>query len=73
MWNAKYHSMQIFLYSCLITKNLKIKIHNIILHVVLHGHGMWSPTSREEHKLKVSDNRMLSRLVGPKRKEIMEG
>jgi hypothetical protein len=36
---------------------VKIKIYKpIILVVVLHGCGIWSPTSMEEHTLRVSEN-----------------
>jgi hypothetical protein len=35
--------------------------------VVLYGCETWSPTLREEHRLKVIDNRVLRRIFGPKR------
>jgi hypothetical protein len=41
--------------------------------VVLYGCETWSLTIREEHKLKVFDNRVLRRIFGPKRVEVMEG
>jgi hypothetical protein len=41
----------------------------IILPVVLHGCETWSLTSREEHRLKVFENRVLRRIFGPKRDE----
>jgi hypothetical protein len=50
--------------------NLKIKIYKIvILPVVLYGCETWSFTLREEHKLKVFENRVLRRIFGPKREE----
>jgi hypothetical protein len=56
--------------SHLISKNLKIKIHrSVILPVVLHGCETWSLTFREEHRLKVFENRVLRRIFGPKREE----
>jgi hypothetical protein len=56
--------------SRLIPKNLKIKIYKtVILPVVLYGCETWSLTLREEHRLRVSVNRMLRRIFGSKREE----
>jgi hypothetical protein len=56
--------------SRLISKNLKIKIHNtVILPVVLYGCETWSFTLGEEHRLRVFENRVLRRIFGPKREE----
>jgi hypothetical protein len=33
----------------------------------------WSPVLRDEHKLRVHENRVLSRIFGPKRDEILGG
>jgi hypothetical protein len=56
--------------SRLISKNLKIKIHKtVILPVVLYGCETWSLALREEHRLKVFENRVLRRIFGPKREE----
>jgi hypothetical protein len=53
------------------SKNLKIRIYNtIILHVVLYGCETWSPTLREEHRLRVFENRVLRRISGPRRDEV---
>jgi hypothetical protein len=47
---------------------VKIKIYkNIILPVVLYGCETWSLTLREEHRLRVFENRVLRRIFGPKR------
>jgi hypothetical protein len=55
---------------CLISKNLKIKIYRtVILSVLLYGCKTWSLTSREEHRLRVFENRVLRRIFGPKREE----
>jgi len=55
----------------LLSKNLKIKIYRIIiLPVVLYGCETWSLTMREERRLRVSKNRMLRRVFGPKRDEV---
>jgi hypothetical protein len=52
--NACYYSVQNLLSSCLISKNLKIKIYKtVILPVVLYGCETWSLTLREEHRLRV--------------------
>jgi hypothetical protein len=51
-------------------KNLKMKIYKtVILPIVLYGCEIWSPTLREEHRLRVFENRVLRRIFGPKRKE----
>jgi hypothetical protein len=51
-------------------KHLKIKIYKtVILLVVLYGCETWSPTLREEHRLRVFENRVLRRIFGPKREE----
>jgi hypothetical protein len=65
-----YHSVQDLLSSCLISKNLKINIYRtVILPVVLYGCKAWSLTLREEHRLRVFENRLLRRIFGPKRDE----
>jgi hypothetical protein len=38
--------------------------------VVLYGCEIWSPTLREEHKLRVFEKRVLRRIFGPKRDEV---
>jgi hypothetical protein len=43
----------------------------IILTVVLYWCEIWSLTLREEHRLRVFENRVLSRIFGPKRDEVM--
>jgi hypothetical protein len=50
-----------------LSKNVKLRIYNtIILPVVLYGRETWSLTVREEHKLRVFENRVLRRIFGPK-------
>jgi hypothetical protein len=52
-------------------KNLKIRIYKtIILPVVLYGFETWSLTLREEHRLRVFENRVLRRIFGPKRDDV---
>jgi hypothetical protein len=54
------HSVQILLSSHLLSRNVKAKIYKaIILPVVLYGCETWSLAVREEHILKVFDNKVL--------------
>jgi hypothetical protein len=70
--NACYHSVQNLLSSRLLSKNLKIKIYNTtILPLVLNGCETWSLTLREERRLRVFEYRVLWRIFGPKRDEVM--
>jgi hypothetical protein len=43
----------------------------IILPVVLYGCGTWSLTLKEEHRLRVFENRVVRRIFRPKRDEVM--
>jgi hypothetical protein len=46
----------------------RIRIYKIIiLPVVLYGCETWSVTLREEHRLRVFENRVLRRIFGSKR------
>jgi sorting nexin-29 len=64
--NACYHSVQNRLSSYLLLKNLKIRMYKtIILPVVLYGCETWSLTLREEHRLRVFENRVLRRIFEP--------
>ena len=45
----------------------------IILPVVLYVCETWSPTLREERRLRVFENRVLRRVFGPKRDEVTGG
>jgi hypothetical protein len=56
------------------SRNVKIKIYKtIILPVVLYECETLSLTLREEHRLKVFENRVLRRIFGPKRDEVTDG
>jgi hypothetical protein len=60
--------------SCLLSKNVKIRIYNtIILPVPLYGCETLSLILREEHKLRVFENRVLRRIFGLKKDEVMGG
>jgi hypothetical protein len=66
--NTCYHSVQNLLSSPLLSKNTKVRLHKtIIVPVVLYVCETWSLTVREEHKLKVFENRVLRRTFGPNR------
>jgi hypothetical protein len=45
----------------------------IILPVILYGCEIWSLTLREEHRLRVFENKVLRRIFGPKRDEVTGG
>jgi hypothetical protein len=72
--NACYHAVQNLLSSRLLSSNVKIKIYKtIILPVVLYGCKPWSLTLREEHRLRVFENRVLRRIFRPKIDEVTGG
>jgi hypothetical protein len=65
--NAGYYSVQNILSSSFLSKNVKIKIHRtIFLPVVLYGCETWSLTRKEERRLRLSENRGMRRVFGPK-------
>jgi hypothetical protein len=69
--NACYYLVLSLLSSCLLYMNVKVKTHKtIILQVVLYRCETWSLTLREEHRLRVFENRVLRRIFGPKRDEV---
>jgi hypothetical protein len=69
--NACYHSVQSILSSRLLSKNVQVKIYKaIILPVVLYRCETWSLTLREEHRLRVFQNRVVRTIFGPKRDEV---
>jgi hypothetical protein len=57
-------------HSCSDGSRCKGKCKHFILPVVLYGCETWSLTLREEHRLRVFENRVLRRTFGPKRFEI---
>jgi hypothetical protein len=55
----------------LLSKNTNIKIYRtVILPVVLYGCKTWSLILRQEHRLRVFENRVLRGIFGPKRDEV---
>jgi hypothetical protein len=58
--NVCYHLVQNLLSSSLLSKNLKVRIYKIIISlVILYGCETLSLTLREEHRLRVFENRVL--------------
>jgi hypothetical protein len=55
-------------------KNVRIEIYKIIiLPVVLYGCETLSLTLREGHRLREFENRVMRRIFGPKRDEVLRG
>jgi hypothetical protein len=53
---------------------VKFRIYKtIILALVLYGCETWSLTLREEHRRRVFENRVLRRILGPKKDEMTGG
>jgi hypothetical protein len=46
---------------------------DVFVPVVPYGRETWSLTLREEHRLRVFENRVLRRIFGPKRDEVTGG
>jgi hypothetical protein len=58
----------------LLSRNVKVRIYKTIIYPALvYGWETWSLTLREEHKLRVFENRVLRRIFGPKRDRVMGG
>ena len=54
-----------------VVRSQTVKIYrNIIFPVVSYGCETWSLTFREERRLRVSEDRVLRRIFGPKRDEV---
>ena len=75
MGNACYYLLEKILSSCLLSKKLKVNAYGYlnsysILPVVLYGRETWSLTLREEHRLRVFENKVLGKIFGAKRDEI---
>ena len=63
--------MQKLLSSSLLSKNIKFKKYRtVILPVFLYECETCLLTLREEHRLRVFDNRLLRKIFGPKRDEV---
>jgi hypothetical protein len=53
--------------------NKKYKRIQVILPLNLYGYETWSPTLREERRLRMIENRLLRRMFEPKRGEVIRG
>ena len=62
--------MQNLLSCSLLSKTIKIKICRTIILSVLCGCETWSLTAREECRLRVFENRVQRRVLGPKRDKV---
>jgi hypothetical protein len=51
---------------------ISLNTRDFSLPVVLYGCETWSLTLREEHRLRVFENRVLRRIFGPKRDEMIK-
>jgi hypothetical protein len=72
--NACYHSVQNLTSSCLLSQNENNRIQKTINYtLVLCGCETWSLTLREEHRLRVFENRALRRIFGLKGDEVIGG
>jgi hypothetical protein len=68
LMNSCYHSIQNHLFSLLLSKNISIIIYEtVILPIVLYRCETWYVAQREEHRLRVFENRLLKRIFEPKR------
>ena len=71
MGNACCYSLEKILSSRLLSNKLKIKTYKtIILLVVLYGCETWSLSLREEHMLRMFENKVVRKIFGTKRDEI---
>jgi hypothetical protein len=69
--NAWYHSVQSLLSSLLLSRNIKVKIYRTMIQpIALYGCETWFLTLKEQHRLRVFENRVLRRIFGPKRDEV---
>jgi hypothetical protein len=57
----------------MLSKNIEIRIYKTIIFPILYGCETWCLTLREEHRLRVFENRVLRRIFGPKRDEMTGG
>ena len=70
--NTCYYLVQNLLSSSLLSKDIKVKIYRtIILPFDLYECETWFHTVSEEHRLRIFRNRVLRKIFGPKRGNIM--
>jgi hypothetical protein len=66
------HSVQNLFSSRLLSRSLNIKRYIIIILPVVVCET-WFAISREEHRMRVLENRVLRRIFGPKREDVAGG
>jgi hypothetical protein len=69
VWNACYLSVQNLLSSFFLSKIIGI-YRPVVLPLILCACGTWCVTLREEHRLKVFENRVLKKIFGPELEEV---
>jgi hypothetical protein len=68
LWNATYQPVQNISSSHNLSKGDKLEIYKtIILPDILYGCETWSLTKREEHGLRMYENRVPKRIFGTRR------
>jgi hypothetical protein len=69
--NVYYHSVQNVSFYHLLYRNIKIKIYRtIMLLVIMYGCETWQFTLTEEHRLRVTEKRVLKKIYGPEWEEV---
>jgi hypothetical protein len=69
---SSYHSVQSLLSSSSLSWSIEIMMNRtVVLPVVLYGCKNWSLTLRKVCKLSVFENRVLTRIFGPEREEVV--
>jgi hypothetical protein len=68
--NSTLNCVQSLLSSRLLSQNIDIEIYKTIILYVLYGFETRSITVREEHRLRMFENRVLRRIFGTKGKEV---
>ena len=69
--NACCHSVKNLLTSSMLSKIINIKtLRTVILSFILYWYENWSLTLKEEHLLRVFQNKVLRRIFGPKRDKV---
>ena len=68
--NTCCHSLQNLLSTNFLSKNMNIKLYRNIILPMLYGCETWSLTMRSEHRLRMFKNRVLRKVLEPKRDEV---
>jgi hypothetical protein len=58
---------------CFLSKNARNTTYrNVISPVVLYWHRNWCVTFRKEHRLRMFKNRVMRKMLGPRKEEVAE-